>query len=131
MQIKTQLRVELDQDDINSAICDYLAKHGTKVTPVELENIKYTNTVKDGLKAVLDVKDETSTGEPTKEVQFIAEASLNESVAHATEEEEVAVEEDQPAEDIFPTASEVVQAIGDDEEEVPAVAAPRSALFNT
>lgn len=138
MQIKTQLRVELDQSDINNAIRDYLAKHNTKVTADELANIKYTNTIKEGLKAVLDVKDETSTGEPTKQVQFEAAQEVNESVSQAEPEIDTsAIEAEQPEEeaakeDVFPTASEHVQAVGGDEEEVEAVpTAPRKSLFNT
>lgn len=144
MQIKTQLRVELDQTDINEALRDYLAKHGTKVTSEELGNIKYTNTIKDGLKAVLDVKDETNVGEPAKEVRFEAEKEVNESVSKSVDidtselhqEEE---EEESAKEDVFPSIDDVAEAItkpaAQEEDEEALVSAeavvPRKSLFNT
>lgn len=133
MQIKTQLRVELDQSDINNAIRDYLAKHNTKVTSDELANIKYTNTIKEGLKAVLDVKDETSTGEPTREVQFEAAQEVNETVSHVRAEPEVAteIEHEEAPEDVFPSVADHVQAVGGDEEEVEVPQSPRKSLFHT
>lgn len=143
MQIKTQLRVELDQTDINEALRDYLAKHGTKVTSEELGNIKYTNTIKDGLKAVLDVKDETNVGEPAKEVRFEADKEVNESVSKSVDIDTSELhqeEEEEPAkEDVFPSIDDVAESItkpaAQEEDEEALVSAeavvPRKSLFNT
>lgn len=63
MQIKAkkQLRIELDNADMLEAVSDLLAKHGHKITAEELAEVKFVNSVKDGLRATLSITEETNT----------------------------------------------------------------------
>lgn len=61
MQIKKQLKVELNQADVTEAIRDYLLKHNQKVSEDELSEIRYVNSAKDGIRATLNITEETDT----------------------------------------------------------------------
>lgn len=147
MQIKkkTQLKIELDQNDIVEAVRDYLLKHDQRITDAELAEINFVKSPKDGLRASLNITEETAS-EPEGEVTPVdpelvietAEQSV-ESVqavltqATAEEEEAPGEVETSTVEDVMPNVDEIaaMQSSAEEEEEavVPAKPASRSALF--
>lgn len=65
MQIKKQLKIELNNQDVVAAIRDYMLRHGQKVSDAELADIRFVNTAKDGIRATLNVTEETDTDTDT------------------------------------------------------------------
>lgn len=61
IQIKKQLKIELDQADIVEAVGDYLIKHGQKVNAEALAEITFVKSPKDGLRASLNLTEESGT----------------------------------------------------------------------
>ena len=61
IQIKKQLKIELDQADIVEAVGDYLIKHGQKVNAEALAEINFVKSPKDGLRASLNLTEESGT----------------------------------------------------------------------
>lgn len=92
MQIKAkkQLRIELDNNDMLEAVSDLLAKHGHKISAEELAEVKFVNSVKDGLRATLSITEETNTD--TDDVNASAadlKQTLDDAVAHSVEAETI------------------------------------------
>lgn len=92
MQIKAkkQLRIELDNTDMLEAVSDLLAKHGHKISAEELAEVKFVNSVKDGLRATLSITEETNTD--TDDVNASAadlKQTLDDAVAHSVEAETI------------------------------------------
>ena len=154
IQIKKQLKIELDQADIVEAVGDFLLKHNQKVSAAELEAINFVKSPKDGLRATLNITEESGTDtdevvEPTEKKPIVEQPSVattepeTETVAldpaPAEEEEEATVEEPgnvEPStvEDVMPSMDEVAALVEQpvavvEEEEAPAPVASRSALF--
>ena len=87
IQTKRQLKIELDNSDMLQAVNDYLNKHGQRITAEELQEVKFVNSVKDGLRANINITEDTVTdtdgintdadkaviGEVTVEVQPVSE----------------------------------------------------------
>ena len=157
IQIKKQLKIELDQADIVEAVGDFLLKHNQKVSAAELEAINFVKSPKDGLRATLNITEESGTdtdtdevAEPVEKKSIVEQPSVattepeTETVAPDTApvgEEETHVEEPgtvEPStvEDVMPSVDEVAAmvepvAVVEEEEEAPVATAPvsRSALF--
>ena len=58
VQIKKQLKIELDQADITLAIRNFLAANGYTISEAELEKINYVKSPRDGLRAELNITEE-------------------------------------------------------------------------
>ena len=154
IQIKKQLKIELDQADIVEAVGDFLLKHNQKVSAAELEAINFVKSPKDGLRATLNITEESGTDtdeavEPAEKKPIVEQPSVattepeTETVAPDTApvgEEETHVEEPgtvEPStvEDVMPSVDEVAAMVEPvavvEEEEAPVTTAPvsRSALF--
>ena len=86
MQIKkkTQLKIELDQLDIVEAVRDYLLKHGQRISEAELDEIIFVKSPKDGLRASLNITEESGseiegelpTAEPIETAEETVESRL-------------------------------------------------------
>ena len=59
VQIKKQLKIELDQADITLAIRNFLAANGYTISEAELEKINYVKSPRDGLRAELNITEES------------------------------------------------------------------------
>lgn len=159
MQIKkkTQLKIELDQNDIVEAVRDFLLKHGQRISDAELAEITFVKSPKDGLRASLDITEETASesegdavseeSEPVIETAEESVEAVRDTLAQDPEEEdeptqspdEVAEEEapgeveTSTVEDVMPGVDEIAEMQVATEEEDAAAAlaqrASRSALF--
>lgn len=150
IQIKKQLKIELDQADIVEAVGDFLLKHNQKVSAAELEAINFVKSPKDGLRATLNITEESGTDtdeavEPAEKKPTVEQPSVAtpepETVAldpaHAEEEatvEEPGNVEPSTVEDVMPSMDEVAALVEQpvavvEEEEASAPVASRSALF--
>ena len=159
MQIKkkTQLKIELDQNDIVEAVRDYLLKHDQRISDAELAEINFVKSPKDGLRASLNITEETASEsegdvvtDESESVIATAEESVEavrDTLAQDPEEEdeptqspdEVAEEEapgeveTSTVEDVMPGVDEIAEMQVATEEEDAATAlaqrASRSALF--
>ena len=90
VQIKKQLKIELDQADITLAIRNFLAANGYTISEAELEKINYVKSPRDGLRAELNITEESG-----------VEAEIQAVVATAVEAAEVdtpVVETEEPGE---------------------------------
>ena len=67
VQIKRQLKIELDQADITLAVKNYLSEAGHYISDADLEKINYVKSPKDGLRAELSINDEVVADEPTED----------------------------------------------------------------
>lgn len=131
IQIKKQLKIELDQQDIVEAVGDFLVKHGQKVTADELAEINFVKSPKDGLRATLNITEQTGTDtdevpEPKPVTTPVAQqtetaAVAEEAVTEAPVPTETAVEAE---EDVMPSIDEM-QALRD--AEAAAAALPETA----
>ena len=153
VQIKRQLKIELDQADITSAVKQFLADAGHHISDEDLAKINYVKSPKDGLRAELSINDEVVAEDPVEETAYIigfrsnadgvleahqeqADGSIKVVTAAAeidsmkptdTGLEEAASEE--PTEDIMPSVDEIAEIV--EPETVPAEEeeAPRKVLF--
>lgn len=156
IQIKKQLKIELDQADIVEAVGDFLLKHNQKVSAAELEAINFVKSPKDGLRATLNITEESGTdtdevAEPVEKKSIVEQPSVV-TAEHETETvapdptpvvddeepvEEPGTVEPSTVEDVMPSVDEVaamvepVAVVEEEEEEAPVATAPvsRSALF--
>ena len=85
VQIKKQLKIELDQADITLAIRNFLAANGYTISEAELEKINYVKSPRDGLRAELNITEESG-----------VETEAPVGVTTAVEATEVAVPVDVP-----------------------------------
>lgn len=153
---KKQIKIELDQQDITSAVRDFLAKHGHSISDAELEEINYVKSPKDGLRATLNITEETGMDEvveapkptptPTETPVLSKETPVEAAVEEPTPEptqvvaDEEVIETEDPGEvststveDVMPSVDEVKQIVeqqvDEEEEQVPAPTEPRASLF--
>ena len=77
VQIKRQLKIELDQADITSAVKQFLSDAGHHISDEDLAKINYVKSPKDGLRAELSINDEVVAEEPAEEVELTARISRN------------------------------------------------------
>ena len=85
VQIKKQLKIELDQADITLAIRNFLAANGYTISEAELEKINYVKSPRDGLRAELNITEESG-----------VETEIQAVVATAVEATEVDIPVDVP-----------------------------------
>lgn len=119
MQIKKQLKIELNNQDVVAAIRDYMLRHGQKVSDAELADIRFVNTAKDGIRATLNVTEETDTDTdtpvaPTDAVEYAAqhiqEVGLEvapKPVAEVQAEDPPGEVETSTVEDVMPSVDEI------------------------
>lgn len=115
VQIKKQLKIELDQNDIIQAVGLYLAQNDIAVSDVNLNEITFVKSPKDGLRASLNITEEQGDVPET-------EVAVNEP-----EPEPVATEQPaatQAVEDAVSRAFADAGVEGDGEEQVQEQAAP-------
>lgn len=149
IQIKKQLKIELDQADIIEAVGDLLTKHGQRVSQEELAEIVFVKSPKDGLRASLSITEQTGTDfeQQAEEVEPIEKKpTLEQPSAPIAEPEEEPVAEEpgevetSTVEDVMPSVDEVAAmreeqpeepaaTYVDDEEAVEAAEEPRKSLF--
>ena len=99
VQIKKQLKIELDQADITLAIRNFLAANGYTISEAELEKINYVKSPRDGLRAELNITEESG-----------VETEIQAVVATAVEAAEVdtpVVETEAPGEVATPSVEDV------------------------
>lgn len=137
IQIKKQLKIELDQADIVEAVGDYLIKHGQKVNAEALAEINFVKSPKDGLRASLNLTEESGTeaevhtpikgygtaittppslGVPAEAVdaQIQTDEPVTPVLAVATPDPQPEPEEPtevEPAEDVMPSLDEIKEAV--------------------
>ena len=120
MQIKkkTQLKIELDQNDIVEAVRDFLLKHGQRISDAELAEITFVKSPKDGLRAELNINEATEVAdEPVEQpnVGTTENPAVEEAQPVATTVPEESAPADEPGavepstvEDVAPVADEAV-----------------------
>ena len=142
VQIKKQLKIELDQADITLAIRNFLAANGYTISEAELEKINYVKSPRDGLRAELNITEESGVETETQAIVTTA--------VETTEVDVPVVETEAPGEVATPSVEDVavneaveralvpeVETESEDEveptttvaDEVPTEAAPRTKLF--
>lgn len=114
IQIKKQLKIELDQADIIEAVGDLLTKHGQRVSQEELTEIVFVKSPKDGLRASLSITEQTGTDfdQQAEEVELTEKKPTLEKPVEPIAEPEPAVEEPgevetSTVEDVMPSVDEV------------------------
>lgn len=75
VQIKRQLKIELDQADITSAVKSFLAAAGHNISDDDLAKINYVKSPQTGLRAELSISDEVVADEPVAPVDMGARIS--------------------------------------------------------
>lgn len=119
VQIKKQLKIELDQADITLAIRNFLAANGYIIREAELEKINYVKSPRDGLRAELNITEES--GVETEAPGEVATPSV-EDVAVTEAVERALVPEVEPEDEVEPAT--VAVAVEPSAEEP-----PRTKLF--
>ena len=102
VQIKKQLKIELDQADITLAIRNFLAANGYTISEAELEKINYVKSPRDGLRAELNITEESG-----------VETEAPVGVTTAVEATEVAVPVDVPVGVTVDVPVDVTEAPGE------------------
>lgn len=74
VQIKRQLKIELDQADITLAVKNFLAEAGHVISDADLAKINFVKSPQTGLRAELSINDEVVADEPA-EVKPVVETS--------------------------------------------------------
>ena len=99
VQIKKQLKIELDQADITLAIRNFLAANGYTINEAELEKINYVKSPRDGLRAELNITEESGV---ETEIQAVVTTAVE-----ATEVDTPVVETEEPGEVATPSVEDV------------------------
>lgn len=120
VQIKRQLKIELDQADITSAVGNFLAANGYQISDEDLARINFVKSPKDGLRAELNINEATEVAdEPVEQPQVgTTENPAVEDAATAVPEESAPADEPgavEPStvEDVAAVAEEAVEAAVD------------------
>lgn len=130
IQVKKQLKIELDQADMIEAVGDYLSKHGQRVSTAELNAINFVKSPTTGLRATLSITEESgmdtdATGEAEKKPEpepVVGSTANPESVVdeHPKAEDEPGAVEPSTVEDVAPAVEEAIEravAVVDEQEE--------------
>ena len=139
VQIKKQLKIELDEADIIEAVGAFLQANDVKVSTDDLAKITFVKSPKDGLRASLNVtEDETIEDEPRPNPVVINTRSDVTPEVPETVEPTVVDEDEEPGvittstvEDVIPSVDEIKQLVEQavtEEEESPVDS--RKSLFN-
>lgn len=99
--IKKQLKVVLNQHDIVQAVDAFLRQNGHELSAEDIATINFVKSPKDGLRATLDITEDTVTGEDGNE----EEARVSEEPP-VKEPEPVALVVEEPASDPTPEVEE-------------------------
>lgn len=83
IQIKRQLKIELDQADITAAVKSFLAAAGHNISDDDLAKINYVKSPQTGLRAELSISDEVVAEEPVAPADMGARISNLESSVQA------------------------------------------------
>lgn len=135
VQIKRQLKIELDQADITLAVKNFLAEAGHNISDGDLAKINFVKSPQTGLRAELSINDEVVADEPVAPVisdikaEVISTASVkpepieNIVTTPAAEPEapgqvEPSTVEDvsvdvEPKEDVMPSVSQIAAMVED------------------
>ena len=130
VQIKRQLKIELDQADITSAVGNFLAANGYQISDEDLARINFVKSPKDGLRAELNINEATevadepveqphvgTTENPAVEDAAIADLEAQPTATAVPEESAPADEpgavEPSTVEDVAAVAEEAVEAAVD------------------
>lgn len=118
VQIKRQLKIELDQADITAAVKSFLAAAGHNISDDDLAKINYVKSPQTGLRAELSISDEVVADEPAApadmgarisnleaSVQVIDGKVTSVAAAQVGTTENPAVEETQPVPTAVPEES--------------------------
>lgn len=103
VQIKRQLKIELDQADITAAVKQFLADAGHAISDADLAKINFVKSPQTGLRAELSISDEIVADEPT-EVKTVN--TVEAVVEHAKDLGVVAEPEPTEIVDAYPEPSE-------------------------
>lgn len=109
VQIKKQLKIELDESDIVTAVRDYLSGNGYSISDTEAAKINFVKSPKDGLRAELNIVEETGVDaevESPKQVTPIL-AIGNEPAESQDEEEGPGEVATSTPEDVMPGLNEI------------------------
>ena len=130
VQIKRQLKIELDQADITTAVGNFLAANGYQISDEDLARINFVKSPKDGLRAELNINEATevadepveqpnvgTTENPAVEDAAIADLEAQPTATAVPEESAPADDpgqvEPSTVEDVAPVAEEAVEAAVD------------------
>ena len=130
VQIKRQLKIELDQADITTAVGNFLAANGYQISDEDLARINFVKSPKDGLRAELNINEATevadepveqphvgTTENPAVEDAAIADLEAQPTATAVPEESATADEpgavEPSTVEDVAAVAEEAVEAAVD------------------
>lgn len=130
VQIKRQLKIELDQADITTAVGNFLAANGYQISDEDLARINFVKSPKDGLRAELNINEATevadepveqphvgTTENPAVEDAAIADLEAQPTATAVPEESAPADEpgavEPSTVEDVAPVVEEAVEAAVD------------------
>ena len=118
VQIKRQLKIELDQADITTAVGNFLAANGYQISDEDLARINFVKSPKDGLRAELNINEATEVAdEPVEQpnVGTTENPAVEEAQPVATTVPEESAPADEPGavepstvEDVAPVADEAV-----------------------
>ena len=130
VQIKRQLKIELDQADITTAVGNFLAANGYQISDEDLARINFVKSPKDGLRAELNINEATevadepveqphvgTTENPAVEDAAIADLEAQPTATAVPEESAPADDpgavEPSTVEDVAPAVEEAVEAAVD------------------
>lgn len=118
VQIKRQLKIELDQADITTAVGNFLAANGYQISDEDLARINFVKSPKDGLRAELNINEATEVAdEPVEQpnVGTTENPAVDDAQPVATTVPEESAPADEPGavepstvEDVAPVADEAV-----------------------
>lgn len=142
VQIKKQLKIELDQNDIIQAVGLYLAQNDIAVSDVNLNEITFVKSPKDGLRASLNITEEQGDvpetevavnepePEPVATEQPVATQAVEDAVSRAFADAGVEGDGEEHVQEQAAPVAEPVQPETDEEVAVaPATEDVRKALF--
>ncbi|WAW11636.1 hypothetical protein nACB1_021 [Acinetobacter phage nACB1] len=111
VQIKRQVKIELDQADITAAVRNFLSDNGYTINEEDLAKINFVKSPKDGLRAELNITEETGVEEP-EVTQVVETTPVEAAKAHIAEVGlEVVEPESEPAGEVAtPSVEDVAVA---------------------
>lgn len=116
VQIKRQLKIELDQADITTAVGNFLAANGYQISDEDLARINFVKSPKDGLRAELNINEATEVAdEPVEQpnVGTTENPAVEEAQPVATTVPEESAPADEPG-DVGPSTVEDVAPVADE-----------------
>lgn len=90
VQIKRQLKIELDQADITLAVKNFLAEAGHVISDADLAKINFVKSPQTGLRAELSINDEVVADEPAEVKPVVETSAVVQEVAVEAAKEHIA-----------------------------------------